>query len=122
MIAMCPVCGKKFDVLWPQLYRYRRDGKYLCSYQCLVQYDRKEGKDMIDTRPVYTDEVLRLIHMRDEMVYAKDLAPIVKMKPDVIIKYAKDGKWPREICNFIVSGNHVKFFRIDFLRKGGWIQ
>ena len=77
---------------------------------------------MIDKTPVYTDDVLRLIHMQDEMVFAKDLAPVVKMKPDVIIKYAKDGKWPREICNFIVSGSHVKFFRIDFLRKGGWIQ
>ena len=77
---------------------------------------------MIDTTPVYTDEVLRLIHMTDEMVYAKDLAPIVKIKPDVIIKYAKEDKWPRDICNYIVSGTHVKFFRIDFLRKGGWIQ
>ena len=77
---------------------------------------------MIDTTPVYTDEVLRLIHMTDEMVYAKDLAPIVKMKPDVIIKYAKENRWPRDICNFIVSGSHVKFFRIDFLRKGGWIS
>ena len=77
---------------------------------------------MIDTTPVYTDDVMRLIHMKDEMVYAKDLAPIVKIKPDVIIKYAKEDKWPRDICNFIVSGTHVKFFRIDFLRKGGWIQ
>ena len=77
---------------------------------------------MIDKTPVYTDEVLRLIHMTDEMVYAKDLAPIVKMKPDVIIKYAKENRWPRDICNFIVSGSHVKFFRIDFLRKGGWIS
>ena len=77
---------------------------------------------MIDLKPAYTDDVLRLIHMTDEMVYAKDLAPIVKMKPDVIIKYAKENRWPREICNFIVSGNHVKFFRVDFLRKGGWIQ
>lgn len=51
MIAMCPVCGKKFDVLWPQLYRYRRDGKYLCSYQCMVQYDRKEGKEMTKISP-----------------------------------------------------------------------
>lgn len=77
---------------------------------------------MLDTRPTYTDDVLRLIHMRDEMVYAKDLAPIVKMKPDVIIKYAKENRWPRDICNYIVSGSHVKFFRVDFLRKGGWIQ
>ena len=77
---------------------------------------------MIEMTPVYTDDVLRLIHMTDEMVYAKDLAPIVKMKPDVIIKYAKENRWPRDICNYIVSGSHVKFFRIDFLRKGGWIQ
>ena len=77
---------------------------------------------MTDITPTYTDDVLRLIHMKDEMVCAKDIAPILKMKPDVIIKYAKDGEWPREICNYIVSGTHVKFFRIDFLRKGGWIQ
>ena len=77
---------------------------------------------MIDNRPTYTPEILALMHMPDEMVHAKDIAPVVKMKPDVIIKYAKDGKWPREICNYIVSGSRVKFFRIDFLRKGGWIQ
>lgn len=77
---------------------------------------------MVDTRPTYTEAVLALMAMPDEMVYAKDLAPIVKMKPDVIIKYAKENRWPREICNFIVSGSHVKFFRVDFLRKGGWIQ
>ena len=77
---------------------------------------------MIDTRPTYTPEILALMHMPDEVIFAKDLAPIVKMRPDVIIHYAKTGKWPTEICNYIVSGNRVKFFRIDFLRKGGWIQ
>ena len=34
---------------------------------------------MIDTRPTYTPEILALMHMPDEMVFAKDLAPIVKM-------------------------------------------
>ena len=77
---------------------------------------------MIDTRQTYTEPVLALMAMPDELVYAKDIAPIVKIKPDVIIHYAKTGKWPREICNYIISGTHVKFFRIDFLRKGGWIQ
>ena len=77
---------------------------------------------MIDNRPTYTEAVLALMAMPDEMVYAKDIAPIVKIKPDVIIHYAKTGKWPRDICNYIVSGRSVKFFRIDFLRKGGWIQ
>lgn len=77
---------------------------------------------MINSQPVYSDAVYALMARTDEMVPAAAIAPVVKMKPDVIIKYAKDGKWPREICNYIVSGTHVKFFRVDFLRKGGWIQ
>ena len=78
---------------------------------------------MIDTTPKYTDEVLRLIHMDDEMIYAKDIAPILHMNPDVIIKRVKDGDWLMEhLGNYIITGRCVKFFRIDFLRKGGWIQ
>ena len=78
---------------------------------------------MIDTTPKYTDEVLRLIHMEDEMIYAKDIAPILHMNPDVIIKRVKDGDWLMEhLGNYIITGRCVKFFRIDFLRKGGWIQ
>ena len=77
---------------------------------------------MIDRTPTYTDAVLRLMAREDEMVPAAAIAPVVKMHPSVIIKYAKEGKWSRDVCNYIVSGRCVKFFRIDFLRKGGWIQ
>lgn len=79
-------------------------------------------KSALAGRPVYSDEVLQLMARKDEVVPADAIAPIVKMKPDRIIAYAKEGKWPREICNYIVSESHVKFFRVDFLRKGGWIQ
>ena len=72
-------------------------------------------------RPAYTEAVLALMARTDEMVPAAAIAPIVRMHPSVIIKYAKDGTWPRDICNYIVSGNRVKFFRVDFLRKGGWL-
>ncbi|MBO7709696.1 MAG: hypothetical protein J6S83_04455 [Lachnospiraceae bacterium] len=72
--------------------------------------------------PKYSDPILALMDREDEMVTAADIAPIIRMHPDVIIKYAKTGKWPREICNYIVSGTHVKFFRIDFLKKGGWLS
>ena len=65
--------------------------------------------------------VQALMDRDDELVPAAAIAPIVKMHPSVIIAYAKDGKWPRDVCNYIVSGTHVKFFRIDFLKKGGWI-
>ena len=72
--------------------------------------------------PKYSDAIFRLMDLDCEMITAEDLAPIVRMHPSVIIKYAKDGTWPREICNYVVSGNRVKFFRVDFLRKGGWIS
>ena len=74
--------------------------------------------------PVYSEAVLRLMNMTDDMVYAKDIAKVVGMRPDVIIKKAKSGTWPREICNYLESenGNSVKFFRVDLLRKGGWIH
>ena len=77
--------------------------------------------DDIVNRPKISEPVLALIDRDDEMVTAADIAQIVRMHPSVIIKYAKEGKWPTTICNCIVSGNRVKFFRIDFLRKGGWI-
>jgi len=72
--------------------------------------------------PKYSDEIWALMDRKDELITAADLAPIVRMHPSVIVRYAKEGKWPMEICNYIVSGNRVKFFRMDFLRKGGWIS
>ena len=70
----------------------------------------------------YSPLILQLMARTDDMVPAAVIAPILGMKADTIIKKAKMGKWDREVCNYIISGTHVKFFRIDFLRKGGWIQ
>ena len=72
--------------------------------------------------PEYSQPILDLINRRDEVVTAADIAPIVRMNPQVIIRSAKEGRWPVTICNYIVSGNRVKFFRVDFLKKGGWIS
>lgn len=63
----------------------------------------------------------KLIDSTDVLVPAGDIAPIVGMKPDRIREYARTGQWPREVCNYVISGRCVKFFRMDFLRKGGWI-
>lgn len=75
---------------------------------------------MIDLTPHYTDEVLSLIHMDSEMITAKEIAPIVGIHPSVIIAKAKAGEW--DFCKYVISGKRVKFFRIDFLRAGRWIQ
>ena len=33
MRPKCPVCGKLFWCDWPNLWRYKRDGAYLCSWE-----------------------------------------------------------------------------------------
>lgn len=69
-----------------------------------------------------SDAVRNLMAMNQELVSAKYIAPILRMKTETMVKKAKMGIWDRQVCNYIVSGRCVKFFRIDFLRKGGWIS
>lgn len=71
--------------------------------------------------PKYSDAVRALMDNQSETVPASTISPILGIHPQVMIRQAKDGTWPRDVCNYIVSGRCVKFFRIDFLRKGGWI-
>ena len=71
-------------------------------------------------RPAMSEAVRHLMAMTDETVSAKYIAPIVKMSESVIVKYAKDGTW--NLCRYVVSGNRVKFFRLDFLEKCGFID
>lgn len=54
MIWNCPVCGKAFDVLWPHLWAYKKNSKFVCSWGCLRAYE-KEGKEM-DKRQKVPDE------------------------------------------------------------------
>lgn len=70
--------------------------------------------------PIYTEEVLALMARPEEFVPASAIAPIVRMHPSVIIEYAKQGKWPH--CEYVISGNHVKFARVDFLKKMGFLK
>ena len=45
MIYKCATCGKEFDALWPDLYRYKRGGTFLCSWGCLRKYDEGKGSE-----------------------------------------------------------------------------
>lgn len=69
-----------------------------------------------------SDAVLQLMARQEELVPASAISPIVKMRPQRIIQYAKNGQWPEAICKCVIIGNSVRFYRTDFLRKGGWIQ
>lgn len=42
MITNCAMCGKSFDVLYPDLWRYKRGSLFLCSWSCLRQFDEGE--------------------------------------------------------------------------------
>lgn len=64
----------------------------------------------------------KLIDSTAVVVSAKDIAPVLKTHPSVLVSHAKQGTWPREICNYFISGRRVKFFRLDFLKKGGYIE
>ena len=39
MIRKCPVCGIMFDVLYPDLWRYKRNHIFYCTYSCLKLSD-----------------------------------------------------------------------------------
>lgn len=57
MIKKCPVCGKAFDVLWPQLWRYKNGKSFICSWKCLrlIQKGDCKVKEMV----VLTDDQKR---------------------------------------------------------------
>ena len=43
MSKKCPVCGKQFVVLWPNLWSYKRDHRFMCTYGCMRAYDDRKG-------------------------------------------------------------------------------
>lgn len=78
---------------------------------------------MIDTTPTITPAVLNLLSMNAEVVSAQYIAPILKMNPAVLVRRVKLGQWDEErMGRVVISGDRVKFYRLDFLRKGGFID
>ncbi len=62
----------------------------------------------------------RLMEMDDEVVPASAIAPIIKMHQSVMIDHVRKGEW--NLCATVQSGDHVKFFRRDFLRRCGFLN
>ena len=54
----CPVCGKRFDVLWPNQWAYKRGNNFICSWGCIRKYDRKEA-DGMQGKAILTDKQKR---------------------------------------------------------------
>ena len=66
------------------------------------------------------EAVQKLLDMPDEVVPASARAPILRTHPSVIRDMVKSGEWDR--CAYVRIKNRIKFYRVDFLRKGGWIS
>ena len=57
MICTCPVCGKQYEVLWPHLWAYKRNGLYLCSWKCIrADEKRYEGVSEMSGKTKVPDE------------------------------------------------------------------
>lgn len=46
MVAHCSQCGKDFEILYPDLWRYKTGNKLFCSWHCLRADERKEDNEM----------------------------------------------------------------------------
>lgn len=55
----CQVCGKRFDVLWPNQWAYKDGKKFLCSYGCMRRMERGE-KDMEKFTKEQRQEAIRI--------------------------------------------------------------
>lgn len=76
MIHKCTVCKKQFDVLYPDLWRYKRWNRFMCSWKCLRAYDNKEK----GAKNVYTKT-------KKDGTPAKKAGPKKKPEPEVELVY-----------------------------------
>ena len=75
----CPECGKLFTVLWPHLWTYKRDKKYLCSYGCMRAYDKRhERKDVEIMAEMFGSRLAQLDAIVKEIEEGRD--PLVMLK------------------------------------------
>lgn len=47
----CTMCGKRFEVLWPEIWAYKRglgtNTSYFCSWGCLRKYDKEREQNIM---------------------------------------------------------------------------
>lgn len=50
MIKICPICGKEFEVLYPDIWRFKRQNRHLCSWSCLRVHDNRRKEDRMNSK------------------------------------------------------------------------
>ena len=84
MSEKCSICGKEFDVLYPDIYTYKRGKHWFCRYTCMRQYDKERMTKPMDDTIVKRD--------RKEVLMA-------------IIEAVKDGK---TVDEYLVNAGYKK--------------
>lgn len=86
MMAICPECGKRHVVTWPELNPFRRGDEYYCSSNC---YEVSVNRDLSKIKQVALNR-----RQRKNMKLKKDGTPAKKpgRKPQVKIE-TPEGEW-----------------------------
>ena len=57
MTGRCPNCHKDFTILYPQMWAYKRNSDYFCSWKCLRAADKEERSETeVNKRIVSRDQ------------------------------------------------------------------
>ena len=57
MICTCPVCNKRFEVLWPHLWAYKIGAQPVCTWKCIrTNEKKKEGVNEVSGKTKVPDE------------------------------------------------------------------
>ena len=63
MIITCPQCGKKRDVLYPDMWAYKKSGTYYCSYTCRRAAEREEEEEKMNITKVSREQKKKAIQI-----------------------------------------------------------
>ena len=111
----CPICGKRFTVMWPHQWAFKRGKphpKFYCSWKCLRTLDKENGDD----KPVK--------HAKVDLVDKKKAVEIALAGGDPL-KYLKDhgaGNAPKmwyTIKQHLKETDPEKFSRLPDMRANG---
>lgn len=63
MRRTCPVCGKRFWCDWPNLWAYKRDKLFLCSWSCIREYDNRKEAEMMERKQMTREEKRKAVEI-----------------------------------------------------------
>lgn len=63
MICECAECGKVFDVLYPQLWVYKSNGAYYCTYRCIRKMDNRGDEKYLKSKGLTLEDKKKAVEI-----------------------------------------------------------